>query len=373
MIGKSQALNTWLKEFIYNVLIQPFHCIIYLAFMTIIMGLIGSPSDINWFDGAGLGAAIVSIFIMLFIKQAEPIVRKIFGFDNATSLGSVVASGAILMNSINAASNAMKKNKKDSSDSKGSGKSSKPKVSNNANRNSNNIKKSQNSSGGSSQNSGRGSSQNNGGNSSQNSGGSNSKNGKGGNSQNSGRNNSQNGRNLNTEKSQAGSERVEDVLKNIVTKGSKVALRTAGMAIGAMSSNDSIAGAITGYNYGKAFGEGAQRIAGRGRKIANSATRKVRMKKQVNELIDKYNKIQKDTKWDDDTMYKKSEALLNISDLSKVSNPQLREYGQVLHNYREQFQKYKEPTDMVLDAIDKVQSGELKKAKESIKKYTRKK
>ena len=26
--GKSQALNAWLKEFIYNVLIQTFHCII---------------------------------------------------------------------------------------------------------------------------------------------------------------------------------------------------------------------------------------------------------------------------------------------------------------------------------------------------------
>jgi len=29
--GKSQALNAWLKEFSYTVLIQPFHCITYLA------------------------------------------------------------------------------------------------------------------------------------------------------------------------------------------------------------------------------------------------------------------------------------------------------------------------------------------------------
>ena len=29
---KAQALNSWLKEFIFNVLIQPFHCILYLSF-----------------------------------------------------------------------------------------------------------------------------------------------------------------------------------------------------------------------------------------------------------------------------------------------------------------------------------------------------
>lgn len=29
--GRSQALNTWLKEFIFNVIIQPFHCIIYIV------------------------------------------------------------------------------------------------------------------------------------------------------------------------------------------------------------------------------------------------------------------------------------------------------------------------------------------------------
>ena len=29
--GKSQALNTWFKNFVYNILLQPIQCIIYLA------------------------------------------------------------------------------------------------------------------------------------------------------------------------------------------------------------------------------------------------------------------------------------------------------------------------------------------------------
>ena len=32
--GKSQALGTWMKEFVYNVIIQPFHCIIYVVMVS---------------------------------------------------------------------------------------------------------------------------------------------------------------------------------------------------------------------------------------------------------------------------------------------------------------------------------------------------
>lgn len=37
--GKSQALNSWMKEFTYNILIQPFHCIIYLSLMGVALGV----------------------------------------------------------------------------------------------------------------------------------------------------------------------------------------------------------------------------------------------------------------------------------------------------------------------------------------------
>ena len=40
--GKAQALNNWLKEYIYTILIQPFHCVMYLAFVNTAMKLLGT-------------------------------------------------------------------------------------------------------------------------------------------------------------------------------------------------------------------------------------------------------------------------------------------------------------------------------------------
>ncbi len=88
--GKSQALNTWLKEFIYNILIQPFQCIIYLALASTVLQLIvdnglGSVSLINVF---------IAIYVLMFTYQAEEIVKKIFGFD-AQSMGKTIATAAV--------------------------------------------------------------------------------------------------------------------------------------------------------------------------------------------------------------------------------------------------------------------------------------
>ncbi len=85
--GRSQALNTWMKEFVYNILIQPFQCIIYLSLATSILGMLtsGSTSIINVF---------IAIYILMFMYQAEEIVKKIFGFQ-ADSLGKTLASAAI--------------------------------------------------------------------------------------------------------------------------------------------------------------------------------------------------------------------------------------------------------------------------------------
>ena len=33
--GQAQAFNMWLKEFIFNILIQPFHLLIYMVFIII--------------------------------------------------------------------------------------------------------------------------------------------------------------------------------------------------------------------------------------------------------------------------------------------------------------------------------------------------
>ena len=57
--GKSQALNAWLKEFIFNVLIQPFHCIIYVVFADIAMDLVIGDRT--------LASAVLAIIMIIFI------------------------------------------------------------------------------------------------------------------------------------------------------------------------------------------------------------------------------------------------------------------------------------------------------------------
>ena len=84
--GKSQALNTWLKEFVFNMLIQPFHCIIFLS---IVM------TGINIMDGT-LSSSVLAVVMILFIMQAEKIVKTIFGFNKASSLGDSIAGVAAL-------------------------------------------------------------------------------------------------------------------------------------------------------------------------------------------------------------------------------------------------------------------------------------
>ena len=85
--GKSQALNTWLKEFIFNVIIQPFHCIIYLVFVSTSMKLL-STSMLD------LGNQILAVMCMFFLLKSEGIVKKIFGIK-ADSMGDALSSGAM--------------------------------------------------------------------------------------------------------------------------------------------------------------------------------------------------------------------------------------------------------------------------------------
>ena len=85
--GKSQALNAWLKEFVFNVLIQPFHCIIYTVFAGIAMDLV--------IEDRTLASAVLAIIMIIFIFTAEKIVKKIFNFQ-ASSLGEAIASAGII-------------------------------------------------------------------------------------------------------------------------------------------------------------------------------------------------------------------------------------------------------------------------------------
>ena len=89
--GNAQAFNMWLKEYVYNLLIQPFHLILYTM-------LVGSAID---FATENILYAVVA---MGFLFQAEKLLRKFFGFDKAGTLdtnGSTLA-GMVGMAGINA-------------------------------------------------------------------------------------------------------------------------------------------------------------------------------------------------------------------------------------------------------------------------------
>ena len=88
--GNAQAFNMWLKEYVFNLFIQPLHLILYTM-------LVGSAID---FASENMIYAIVAIG---FIFEAEKILRRFFGFDKASTVdanGSAVG-GALAMAGVN--------------------------------------------------------------------------------------------------------------------------------------------------------------------------------------------------------------------------------------------------------------------------------
>ena len=79
--GKSQALNTWFKEFTYNVLIQPFHCLSYLFLAETGFSILSNEKSI--------AAVVVATMMVYFMYQSEKIVKHIFHFENQTMADTV--------------------------------------------------------------------------------------------------------------------------------------------------------------------------------------------------------------------------------------------------------------------------------------------
>ena len=88
--GKAQAFNMWFKEYIFNLLIQPLHLILYMV-------LIGSAMT---FASHNLIYAVVAIG---FMTPAEKLMRKFFGFEKAGTPGMFAgpAGAALMMGGIN--------------------------------------------------------------------------------------------------------------------------------------------------------------------------------------------------------------------------------------------------------------------------------
>ena len=89
--GQAQAFNMWLKEYIFNLLIQPMHLILYSI-------LLGSAMEL------ATDYLIYPLVVLGFMLPAEKILRKFFGFEKsstASSLAGGAFGGAAVMNAIN--------------------------------------------------------------------------------------------------------------------------------------------------------------------------------------------------------------------------------------------------------------------------------
>ena len=97
--GKAQALGAWLKEFVYTILMQPVHCIIYMCFINIALSLLIEKQG-NGVSRETIAVAIISLLCVKFVKDAENLVRKIFRFedDGTGSLGAGLAVAGLALN-----------------------------------------------------------------------------------------------------------------------------------------------------------------------------------------------------------------------------------------------------------------------------------
>lgn len=92
--GKAQAFDIWLKEYIFNLLIQPFHLLLYIIFVSMAFEL----SSTN---------VIYSLVVLGFMVPAEKFLRNMFGFNkSSTSDGLFAGAGgaALAMSAVNSLS-----------------------------------------------------------------------------------------------------------------------------------------------------------------------------------------------------------------------------------------------------------------------------
>ena len=82
--GSAQAFNMWFREYVFNVLIQPIHLLLYTILITSAMDFAQQNM-------------IYSIVAIGFLLEAEKIVKSMFGFNKAQGgeLSSAITGGAI--------------------------------------------------------------------------------------------------------------------------------------------------------------------------------------------------------------------------------------------------------------------------------------
>lgn len=83
--GQAQAFSMWLREYIFNALLQPIHLLVYMV-------LVGSAADLV------KNNLIYAIVAMLSILPAEKLIKSMFGFDKASTTDGIgnFAKGAVM-------------------------------------------------------------------------------------------------------------------------------------------------------------------------------------------------------------------------------------------------------------------------------------
>lgn len=90
--NKSQAFDMWIKDYIFFMLLQVVHLLIYYI---IVNASFEMESPENW---------IIAIATMAFLVPAEKIIKKMFGFDkNSKTLSALAvgATGGLVLNALN--------------------------------------------------------------------------------------------------------------------------------------------------------------------------------------------------------------------------------------------------------------------------------
>lgn len=104
--GQAQGFNKWLKEYIFNLLIQPMHLLLYYILVT------------SAFELAGKNI-IYSLVALGFMIPAEKLLRSLFGFEKASTAPALGPAGAMMAAS--AINSLIKGNNKGGKNGKGDG------------------------------------------------------------------------------------------------------------------------------------------------------------------------------------------------------------------------------------------------------------
>ena len=87
--GQAQAFSMWIKEYIFTALTQVIHLVIYFVLVSSALEIVTEYP-------------LYAIIVLTFIKKAEDLIKKMFGFDKAETVGTLgkAAAGGLIMNAI---------------------------------------------------------------------------------------------------------------------------------------------------------------------------------------------------------------------------------------------------------------------------------